>query len=448
MKNILVLGAGRSSHYLINYLLEKSQKYSWHIVVGDKVKSLAETAFGNTETGEAIAFDIQEEADAKRTIESADIVISLLPPALHIPLAELCLITGTHLLTASYVSSEMKNLDQEAKDKGLLFLNECGLDPGIDHMSAMKIIDEIQSKGSDVISFQSFTGGLIAPETDPENPWRYKFTWNPRNVITAGQSGAEYLKDGARIHLPYKKLFKETTSVNVPGSGEFEGYANRDSLKYIDTYNNIRNIKTMIRGTLRSKGFCSAWDVLVQLGCCDDTYLIKDIDLMTNRDFIRRFTKPKGNANLEETLKEEFGADEHDLSCLRWSGFFDDEIIGLKEATPAQITEHILMKKWQLKTGDKDMIVMWHRFVYQHNGTQNEIQSSLIVKGESEKKTAMAKTVGLPLGIAAKLLMEGKISQRGVCIPIRREFYEPVLEELKRYEIDFKETDSAINRSY
>lgn len=444
MKKILVLGAGRSSYYLINYLLEKSQTNLWQVVVGDKVRSLAENALGKTGRGQAIAFDIHDKADAKRTIESADVVISLLPPALHIPLAELCLITGKHLLTASYVSGEMKNLDTEVKNKGLLFLNECGLDPGIDHMSAMKIINEIQSKGGNVISFESFTGGLIAPETDSENPWRYKFTWNPRNVVTAGQSGAEYLKEGARIQLPYKKLFKETTSINVPGSGEFEGYANRDSLKYIDTYN-LGNIKTMIRGTLRSKGFCSAWNVLVQLGCCDDTYLIKDADGMSNRHFISRFIKSMGNATIEERLKDDVGATEHDLFCLRWSGFFDDEIIGLKEATPAQITEHILMKKWQLNPGDKDMIVMWHRFVYEHNGTQNEIQSSLIVKGESEKKTAMAKTVGLPLGIAAKLLMEGKISQRGVCIPIRREFYEPVLEELKRYEIDFRETDSAIN---
>ncbi|HEX5169641.1 MAG TPA: saccharopine dehydrogenase C-terminal domain-containing protein [Cyclobacteriaceae bacterium] len=437
MKTVLVLGAGRSSHYLINYLFECSAAHGWQIIVGDKVKSIAESAVEQFSHGRAVQFDIHEES-AKEAISSADVVISLLPPALHVPVGELCLAAGRHLLTASYVSDEMKKLDAEAKAKHLLFLNECGLDPGIDHMSAMKLIDEIKSEGGKIISFESFTGGLIAPETDPENPWRYKFTWNPRNVVTAGQSGAEYLKDGKRIHLSYTELFREITSVTVPGNGEFEGYANRDSLKYLETYA-LQSVTTMIRGTLRSKGFCSAWDVLVQMGCCDDTRVINYDEGMTNAAFMNLFIKSKNQKSIEDKLMHAFDASPGDIALLRWSGFLDNEPIGLREGTPAQVTEQILMNKWKLRPADKDMIVMWHRFVFEQNGVQNEIQSSLMVKGEDEKRTAMAKTVGLPLGMAARLLLEDKISARGVCIPVYKEFYTPVLNELKGYGIEFRE---------
>jgi len=441
MKSILVVGAGRSSSALISYLMRNSQRYDWHIIVGDKIKSAAEEALiisqGN---GTSIEFNLAEQDAARKIIQTVDVVISLLPPSLHVPLAELCLASRKHLLTASYVSDEMQRMDEDAKANGLLFLNECGLDPGIDHMSAMKLIDKIKREDGQLISFESFTGGLIAPETDPENPWRYKFTWNPRNVVTAGQAGADYLRERKQVHIPYKNLFKEITSVIVPGWGEFEGYANRDSLKYMETYG-LQNINTMIRGTLRFKGFCSAWNVLVQLGCCDDTYEMQKVDSMTHFNFINSFVNQQEKRSLHDLLIQQFGANENDLHCLSWSGLFDTEPIGISSGTPAQLLEHILMKKWKLNPGDKDMIVMWHRFVYEERGIRKKIQSYLVVKGDDEKNTAMAKTVGLPLGIVAKLLLEGKISKRGVCIPVDQEFYEPVLEELKVYGIDFKEID-------
>lgn len=437
MKTVLVLGAGRSSSALIAYLLKSSRRSDWHIIVGDKIKVAAENAINENGGGEAIQFDAGDEQASLDVIKSADVVISLLPPALHSVVAQMCITVGRHLLTASYVSDTMKNFDVVAKSKGLLFLNECGLDPGIDHMSAMQMIDNIRSNDGKVTSFESFTGGLIAPETAPDNPWRYKFTWNPYNVVTAGKDGAVYLKDNEQKCIPYKNIFSEITAVNVPGLGEFEGYPNRDSLKYIELYG-LSNAETMLRGTLRSKGFCSAWNVLVRLGCCDE-HCGMNTEHMTHYDFLNAFVNAGLGQSLEEELMRKISMSTNDQYCIRWSGFFDKELVGMRNGTPAQILEHILMKKWKLNTDDKDMIVMWHRLRFEQSGKESEMQSGLVVKGEDSRNTAMAKTVGLPLGIVARLLLEERISQRGVCIPVGKEFYEPVLKELDTLGVRFKE---------
>jgi saccharopine dehydrogenase (NADP+, L-glutamate forming) len=429
MANILVLGAGRSSSALIDYIIKQAEKFEWRVTVGDVSKQAAETRIGNGKAT-AISFDIQHLEQSQAAIGSADVVISLIPAHLHSLVAKICLAEGKHLLTASYVSPEMKSFHDEALQKGLLFLNECGLDPGIDHMSAKQVIDQIKSEGGKLTSFESFTGGLIAPETDPENPWRYKFTWNPRNVVMAGQSTAKYLQNGEYKFIPYQQLFQRITPVNVPGFGAYEGYANRDSLSYLDTYQ-LQGIKTMLRGTLRNQGYCSAWNILVQVGCCDDGYLMENVASMTHRSFISSFLNLQ-DESIEEKLELMFDLkfDSEELKRLRWSGLFSDELVGLIKGTPAQILEHILNKKWKLQAGDKDFIVMWHRFKFLKDGKEKEIQAYLTAKGDDEISTAMAKTVGLPLGIAAKLLLQGKIEQRGVMIPVTREIYEPVLEEL------------------
>ncbi len=441
MKTFLVLGAGRSSSALISYLLDYAVTNGCLIIVGDQNQELARERIGRSGAGRAIRFDIRQEAERVEAIRSADVVISLLPPNLHPTVAKYCLALGKHLLTASYVQDDMKAFHQEAERNNLLFLNECGLDPGIDHMSAMEIIDRIRQLGGKLLSFESFTGGLIAPETDSENPWRYKFTWNPRNVVTAGQGTAKYMEDGMFKYIPYQQLFRRTTPVTVPGQGEFEGYANRNSLTYIDTYG-LQGIKTMVRGTLRNKGFCEAWHILVQLGCCDDSYPMEAVNRMTHNMFIESFLD-SGPGSPQEKLSHRFGlkANGPELQRLAWSGFFSDDPVGLNEGTPAQVTEHILNKKWKLGTADKDMIVMWHRFLYEHNGSSHEIQSSLVVKGEDAVHTAMAKTVGLPLGIAAKLLTEGKIKLSGVQIPVRPELYSPILKELREHGIGFTEAE-------
>lgn len=442
MKTILVLGAGRSSSVLISYILQQAEVNGWKILIGDISPDVTRERIGRAAVGEAIAFDITQEEASKQSIAQADVVISLLPAHFHPIVARHCLALGKHLLTASYVSEEMMALHQAAKASGLLFLNECGLDPGIDHMSAMQVIDKIRNSGGTVVSFESFTGGLIAPETDPENPWRYKFTWNSRNVVMAGQSTAKYIQNGEYRYIPYQQLFKRITPVSVPGYGEYEGYANRDSLKYIDTYK-LQGIKTMLRGTLRNKGFCSAWNVLVQLGCCDDTYPMDGVDRMTHRSFIDAFTDADNTISLEEKLIQMFSLakDGGELTRLRWSGLLDDEPVGLTSGTPAQILEYILNKKWKLKPADNDLIVMWHRFVYEQNGKQREIQASLVARGEDAVHTAMAKTVGLPLGIAAKLLLQGKIKNTGVVIPVDAELYTPVLQELKTLGVELTETE-------
>jgi saccharopine dehydrogenase (NADP+, L-glutamate forming) len=379
----------------------------------------------------------------KEIIAAADIVVSLLPPGFHPLVALRCLEGNKHFITASYVSPELTAFDGEARSKGLVFLNECGLDPGIDHLSAMKVIDGIRDQGGIITSFESFTGGLIAPETDPENPWRYKFTWNPRNVVMAGQSTAKYLHAGKSKYIPYHQLFRRVTPVQVPGYGHCEGYANRDSLKYIDTYG-LQGIATMLRGTLRHKGFCAAWNILVQLGCCDDTYDLEDVSELTHAGFIDSFLPPLPDCDdLEEKLCVHFALNSTspEIKMLKWSGFLEDIPVGLSDGSPAKILEHILNKKWSLQDEDKDQIVMWHRFRYALKGNGKEIQASLVATGSDAVFTAMAKTVGLPLGIATKLIASNNIRARGVVIPTTPEFYKPILQELSAFGITLTELE-------
>lgn len=445
MKRILVLGAGRSSASLIKYLLENARACDWSVTVGDFSLDNAIKKVGSAYQGKAILFDINDQETSRNNIANADIVISLLPPDLHALVALRCLEAGKHFITASYVTDELRGFHKEALAKGLVFLNECGLDPGIDHLSAMKVIDDIRSKGGTLTSFESFTGGLISHVTDPENPWRYKFTWNPRNVVMAGQTTAKFLHHGKYKYVPYQQLFRRTTAVHVPGYGDYEGYANRDSLKYIDTYD-LHGISTMLRGTLRHKGFCAGWNVLVQLGCCDDSYAMENVAQMTHAGFLDSFLPSLPEfKTIEEKIARYFGLKDSsdEISMLKWSGFFDDIPVGLSAGSPAKILEYILNKKWALKSGDKDQIVMWHRFRYQLDGVHKEIQASLVATGNDDVYTAMAKTVGLPLGIAARLILGGKIQERGVMIPVAPEFYNPVLAELADHDIILTERQTA-----
>ncbi|MEQ9166248.1 MAG: saccharopine dehydrogenase C-terminal domain-containing protein, partial [Fulvivirga sp.] len=314
---------------------------------------------------------------------------------------------------------------------GVFLLNECGLDPGIDHMSAMQVIDKIRDAGHELTAFESFTGGLLAPDTDDDNPWEYKFTWNPRNVVLAGQGVVKFIQEGKYKYIPYQKLFRRTEQVHIPGYGYFEGYANRDSLKYLDVYN-LRGISTIYRGTFRRPGFCRTWDIFVQLGATDDTYELEGVDKMTHREFINSFLSYNPHDSIELKLAHYLGLDLDgpEMHRMRWVGMFDDELVGLDKGTPAQILEHILKKKWTLDPEDKDMIVMWHKFEYLENGQKREIHSTLVATGDDSVNTAMSKTVGLPIGIAAKLLLKGEINETGVHIPIKREIYTPILNEL------------------
>lgn len=445
MQKLLILGAGRSATSLIDYLKRQAKTEGWQLKVGDYSLDLAKTKCQGDSNCEAFQFDINDEAQREEEIKNADIVISMLPAKFHPVVARACVDHGKNMVTASYVSDEMKALDEEAKKKGVLLLNECGLDPGIDHMSAMKIIDQIRDEGNELTAFESFTGGLLAPDTDPENPWKYKFTWNPRNVVLAGQGIVKFIQEGTYKFIPYHKLFRRTEQVHIPGYGYFEGYANRDSLKYLDVYN-LRGIKTIYRGTFRRPGYCRTWDIFVQLGATDDTYQMEEVDKMTHRTFINSFLSYNPHDSVELKLAHYLNLELEgpEMHRLKWAGFFDDTPVGLEEGTPAQILEHILKKKWTLQPEDKDMIVMWHKFEYLDKDKKpHEINSTLVALGEDANETAMSKTVGYPVGIATKLVLKKAIDLTGVHIPIKKEIYNPILEELDS--LGFEMTEKQVS---
>ena len=441
MRYILILGAGRSASSLIDYLLKNAVEDNWHITVADYSIDMAKNKIKGANNASALEFDINNDEQRREVVSKADLVISMLPASFHVLVARECVVHGINLITASYVSPEMKELDEEAKSKGILLLNECGLDPGIDHMSAMKVIDMIREEGHELTSFESFTGGLLAP-SDEENPWEYKFTWNPRNVVMAGTGTVKFIQEGKYKFIPYHKLFRRTELVHIPGHGYFEGYANRDSLKYLDVYK-LRDIKTLYRGTFRRPGYCKAWDIFVQIGATDDSYQMEGVGQMTHREFINSFLSYNPNDSVELKLAHYLNLelDGQEMYRLKWLGVFSNELVGLDKGTPAQILEHILKKKWTLNDHDRDMIVMWHKFDFIDNGTPRQIQSTMVSIGEDQVHTGMSKTVGLPMGIAAKLILNGDIKLTGVQIPIEREIYLPILNELSDLGIELTEKE-------
>ena len=442
MKRILIIGAGMSSIYLIKYLEEHAQKYGWELTVADiDVNVAKEKTCPDTLVKE---LNVLNDSQRDSIIKKYDIVVSMLPVNLHILVAKSCLKYSKSLLTASYESDEIKEMRNEVKANNILFLNEMGLDPGLDHMSTMQILDRIRSAGHKLLGFESFTGGLIAPESD-NNPWHYKFSWNPSNVVRAGQEGpAKFIQEGKYKYIPYNRLFRRTEIIEIDKYGKFEGYANRDSLKYIEKYN-LQDVPTVYRGTLRRPGFCRAWDVFVQLGATDDSYILENSETLTYREFINSFLyySPTDSVELKLYRYMHIDQDSSIIEKLRWLEIFDDTPVGIKNASPAKILEHILNKKWKLEPEDKDMIVMWHKITYKEKGKINPavLTSSLCVIGENIKKTAMAKTVGLPLAIATKLILNGEINVKGLCIPTIKEIYEPVLNELKDCGIVFVEKE-------
>lgn len=415
---------------------DHASNHGWQIKVVDRDLDLIQSKVESDNTEMQLGNLASMEVLAS-LIPGNDLVISLLPATMHARVAQICLDLKVNMATASYLSDELKELHREVSDKGLIFLNECGLDPGIDHLSAMRLLDEIRAAGGNITEFESFTGGLVAPEYE-NNPWKYKFTWNPRNVVVAGQGGAvKFIQQGKYKYIPYHKVFRRTEIVEIEGYGKFEGYANRDSLKYRSVYG-LDDVQTMYRGTFRRPGFSKAWNCLVELGATDDSYVISNSAEMTHREFTNTFLAYHPTDSVELKLRQYLKIDQDDVDLwekLTYLGLFSNEPIGLEAATPAQILEHILKKKWKLEEHDRDMIVMWHKITHDKKVTT----SSLVVEGEDRLHTAMAKTVGLPLAIACKLILEGKITQRGCLLPITPEFYIPVLQELESFGIRFKD---------
>lgn len=443
MKNILIVGAGRSASSLIKYLLDLSLNEHLHITIGDLSLEAAQCKTNNHPNATPLKFDLFDVEQRKTEVQKADIVVSMLPASYHIELAKDCILYKKHLVTASYISPEMAALDEAAKENGLVFMNECGLDPGIDHMSAMRVLDAIKKMGGKTVSFESFCGGLVAPESD-DNLWNYKFTWNPRNVVLAGQGGAaKFIQEGQYKYIPYNKVFRRTEFMEVEGYGRFEGYANRDSLKYKKIYG-LENASTVYRGTIRRVGFSRAWNMFVELGLTDDTYIIDNSEHMSYREFINLYLPYHPTDSVEVKLRLALKIDHDDIVWDKLEEldlFNPNKIIGLKDATPAQILERILNDSWTLKEHDKDMIVMYHKIGYEINGELKQIDSTMVCIGDDQTYTAMAKTVGLPVAIATSKILKGIINTPGVQIPIDAEVYAPILKELEQYGIIFNENE-------
>jgi len=441
MRVILIIGSGRSASSLIQYLLNKSEEENLHLIIADLSLASAQNKTNNHRNATAISIDVFDKSQRNATIQKADIVISMLPAHLHIEVAKDCILYKKHMVTASYISDAMLELDAAAKANNLVFMNEIGLDPGIDHMSAMKVINEIKGKGGKMLLFESFCGGLVAPESDT-NLWNYKFTWAPRNVVLAGQGGAaKFIQEGTYKYIPYCNLFRRTEFLEVEGYGRFEAYSNRDSLKYLEIYG-LNSILTMYRGTIRRVGFSKAWNVFVQLGMTDDSYVMEGSENMSYRQFVNSFLPYHPTDSVEIKMRLILKIDQDDImwdKLLELDLFNPNKKIGLKNATPAQILEKILTDSWTLQPQEKDMIVMYHKFGFELNKNKHQIDSKMVCLGEDQTYTAMAKTVGLPVAMATLLILNGKITTPGVQLPIRKEVYLPILKELEEYGVVFKE---------
>jgi saccharopine dehydrogenase (NADP+, L-glutamate forming) len=444
MNSVLIIGAGLSSGALIDYVLQKAAEKGWVVIVADNDLQKAEAKVAGHPNGRAVWLDVLKTNDRRELIARADVVVSLMPAHLHLEVAYDCIKLKKHLITASYVSQEMFALADEARERGLIFMGEMGLDPGIDHMSAMRVIDAIKDQGGSIRSFHSYTGGLVAPESD-DNPWHYKVTWNPRNVVLAGQGTAQFLEDGKLRYIPYHRLFKEHRKLEIPGAGQYEAYANRDSLLYRERYG-ITDIPNILRGTIRHKGFCESWDALIQIGLTDAGFPILHSGEISFYELLDAYVGKYQGGSLKERVAQMLGQepDSEVMRNLEWLGLFRKKKIRLPNATPALILEHLIREKWVLQPNDRDMILMYHELAYEMEGKSYRFTSTMQLKGNNASDTAMAQTVGLPMGIFVRMVMEGNIQARGVQIPVMKEVYEPVLKELEEYGIVFCEEVSPL----
>ncbi len=412
------------------------------LTIADRDMQLLKQKQAGHNRTEIVAFSLDNDQLRSDLIAKADLVVSMVPAHLHIVIARDCLEQNKNMLTASYVSEEMRALNDEVEKKGLLFLNEMGVDPGIDHLSAMSMLDELRGKGAEITGFESFTGGLPAPGLE-DNPWQYIFSWNPRNVVLAGAGGAvKFRQEGRYKYIPYHQLFRRTEFMTIKDYGRFEGYPNRDSLKYRATYG-LEDVPTIFRGTLRRPGFCRAWDVFVKLGMTDDSYVLENTAKLTHRQFANLFLAYHPSDSIELKLMHYMNIpqDSDLMEKLEWIGLFSNENVGLERGTPAQILEHMLMKKWKMRPDDRDMIVMFHKVDYVLNGKSHTLRSSMVYEGKSADETAMSDTVGLPLALGAELMLSGKIKQTGVRLPVTPDIYRPMLTALEEYGVRFVEQE-------
>ena len=432
-QTILIIGAGKSATVLIQYLQQKAVENDWYILLADGDEAIAKNKWNNAPNGTALGIDIENNLDRQNLVQKADIVVSMMPAQLHFLVAKDCLHFGKPVFTASYVDDKMRSIASEIEAKQLLFLCEMGLDPGIDHMSAMAIIDEIHQKGGKITSFKSHCGGLVAPESD-DNPWHYKISWNPRNIILAGKAGAIYLENGATISKDYSTIFEQAPVVDLPGIGHLAFYPNRNSLSYIDTYH-LHGVKDFVRTTLRYPAFCIGWNAIVQLHLTDETV----IDLAPNTTVKNWFESHIQQKGLEQIL-EKFTQDPAIKVQLEFIGLYEPTPIPSQFNSNASILQWLLEGKWKLTATDKDLVVMLHEIEYSIGTRQFKLDSSMVLTGEDAINTAMATTVGLPLAMGVCAYLKGEIKMTGLHIPIDARIYQPILKSLAEEGIVFEET--------
>ncbi len=430
---ILVIGAGKSATVLIQYLQKKAVENDWYILLADGDLATAQNKWNNAPNGQALRIDIENEKERQNLVQKASIVVSMLPANLHFLVAKDCLTYEKPLFTASYVDDNMRSIAAEIEAKKLLFLCEMGLDPGIDHMSAMAIIDAVHAKGGKITSFKSHCGGLIAPESD-NNPWHYKISWNPKNIILAGKAGAIYLENGATVTKDYPEIFNQTPIVKLPGIGALAYYPNRNSLSYIDTYH-LHGVKDFVRTTLRYPAFCSGWNAIVQLQLTNEEVF----ELLPNTS-VKNWFEHHIQSNGLDAILAKILEDETLKKQLNFIGLDASTIIPVQFNSNASILQWLLEDKWRLAATDKDLVVMLHEIEYAIGDRLYSLESSMVLTGEDAIQTAMAKTVGLPLAMGVCAYLKGEIKMTGLHIPIDKRIYNPILKSLAEEGIIFQET--------
>lgn len=438
METILVAGAGKSSAHLIQYLIQQAPKENWNIIVADGNLAAIEEKTQNSPYAKAVEIDITNSQQRQALVQQATIVVSLMPPHLHIHLAKDCLQFKKNLITSSYISPEMRAMDAEVRDAGLMYMCEMGLDPGIDHMTANQIIHSTQKVAATITSFKSYCGGLIAPESD-DNPWHYKFSWNPKNIITAGLGGAQFLENGQKVITPYESIFHQNKSINVEGVGALAYYPNRDSLSYLDVYD-VPEIETFLRATLRYPDFCIGWNSLIQLGLTNENDEVVGCETLI--DWVRKTIGCPSDTDIKQFISQKLKLHPSNptISLLQWLGLFSEEMVPKNAQNSGAILLDILLNKWAMKPSDKDMVVMQHEVKFNRKGVNTQLTSTMVLKGDNRELSAMSKTVGLPMAVLTHLILKKKVAlPHGVHIPNMPSIYNPVLKGLSQLGIHFKE---------
>ncbi len=440
MKSVLVLGAGQSSPYLIRYLLEHAASDDFQVVVADRDLEQAAERVGAHPRGEARPIDATSPEELFRAASSADLVINLMPPGMQRSIVHECMRADVDMLSVSYATSDLVQLSEEARELGLLMLFELGVDPGIDHMATMALLDRLRAEGKRVTSFVSYGGGLPAPDSI-DNPLGYAVTWNPRNVVMAGADGALFVEDGRTRAVPPARVFEEVWPVEVASFGELEAYANRDSLSYVQAFG-LEQAETVIRATLRYPGWCATWQQIVKLGLNNEAIGIPELHERSFADLVDMFLPhPSKGADTEARAAAFLGleTDDVELANLRWLGLFSTEAIGFHARSATQVLTRRLAERLRLPEEGRDVVILQHELQTEMDGEVGRIRATLIEYGERGGMSAMARTVGLPTGIAARLILSGELEATGCLRPTERAIYEPVLEGLAREGLEFQE---------